>query len=101
MKHHLFTAKNPKNIFKELGAVEENDIKDDVEEGRMFDRVSKIPIASTFDELVEMCFADYGDFATFLRIQATFSRFSAIILRGANKKEEQTAEMVREKAIPN
>ena len=48
-----------------------------------------------------MDFPDYGDFATFLRILDTFSRFSAIIFTGANKKEEQAAEMVREKAIEN
>ena len=46
----------------------------------MFGGVEKIPIANTCDELVEMGFADYGDFATFLRIYETFSRFPAIIL---------------------
>ena len=55
----------------------------------MFGRVPKIPIANTFDKLVEMDFADYGDFATFLHIQDTFPRFSAIILWGVNRKQNK------------
>ena len=45
----------------------------------MFGRVAKIPIANTFNELVEMDFVDYVDYATFLHIRDTFSRFSVII----------------------
>ena len=45
----------------------------------MFGRVAKIPIANKFGELVEMDFVDYGGYATFLHIQDTFSRFTAII----------------------
>ena len=45
-----------------------------------------IQIANTPNELVEMDFADYGDFATFLRIQGTFSRFSAIIFMGEKER---------------
>ena len=41
----------------------------------MFVGVAKIPIANTFNELVEMDFVDYGGYATFLHIQDTFSRF--------------------------
>ena len=67
----------------------------------MFGRVSKIPIANTFSELVEMDFVDYGDHATFLHIQDTFSRFSVIFFLGTKKREEQTAEMVREAMISN
>ena len=64
--------------------------------------VAAIPIANTSDELADVDFLGYGDFATFLRIQDTFSHFSAIVLRGVSKKkEEQTAEMVRGKVIPN
>ena len=48
-----------------------------------------------------MDFVDYGDFAAFLNIQDTLSRFSAIILMGSKKNEEQTAEMVRGEAISN
>ena len=65
----------------------------------MFGRVAKIPIANTFSELVEMDFVDYGDHATFLRIQDTFSRFSVVIFLGTKKKAEQTAEMVKESVI--
>ena len=67
----------------------------------MFGRVAKIPIANTFSGLVEMDFADYGDHATFLYIQDTFSRFSVIAFIGTKKLEEQTAEMVRETMISN
>ena len=67
----------------------------------MFGRVAKIPIASTFNELVEMDFGDYGDHATFLHIRDTFSRFSVVIFLGTKKREEQTAEMVRETVISN
>ena len=67
----------------------------------MFGRVAKIPIANTFSELVEMAFLDYGDLGTFLRIQDTFPRFSAIVFMGAKKQEEQTPEMVRGNAISN
>ena len=65
----------------------------------MFGRVAKIPISNTFGELAEMDFSDYGDYAAFLHIQDTFSRFSVIILLGANKKEEQTAGMVKQSLI--
>ena len=67
----------------------------------MFGRVSKIPIANTSNELVEMDFVDYGDHATFLHIQDTFSRFSAVSFLGTKKRGEQTAEMVRETVISN
>ena len=46
-----------------------------------------------------MYFVDYGALATFLHIQDTFSRFSVISFWGTKKKEEQTAEMVKESAI--
>ena len=38
----------------------------------MFGRVEKIPIANTVNELVEMDFGDYGDYAAFLHIRDTF-----------------------------
>ena len=41
----------------------------------MFGRVSKIPIATAFSELVEIEFADYGDYAAFLHIQGAFRAF--------------------------
>ena len=46
----------------------------------MFGRIAKIAIASTCNELVEMDFADYVDFAAFLRVREAFSRFVAINL---------------------
>ena len=72
-----------------------NDKNGDFKHGRMFGRVAKIPIADTFSELVEMDFADYGDFAALLRIQGAFSRFSVIAFIGAKRQEGQTSEMVR------
>ena len=75
--------------------------KGDSKQERMFGRLAKIPIANTFSELSEMDFADYGDLATFLHIQATFSRFSAIVFLGTKKVEEQTAETVRGIMISN
>ena len=72
--------------------------KDDFKQERMFCRAAKIPIADTFNELVEMDFVDYGDLATSLHIQVVFLRFSAIVFLGANK-EEQTAEMLKAGAI--
>ena len=51
----------------------------------MFGAVSKIPISSAFNELVEMGFVDYGDYAAFLHIQDTFSRFSVGVFTGAKK----------------
>ena len=64
----------------------------------MFGRVAKIPIANTSSELVAMDFVDFGDRATFLHIQDTFSRFS-VVISTAQKMEEQTAEMVEASAI--
>ena len=56
--------------------------KDDSAHERMFGRVSKIPIATAFSELVEIEFADYGDYAAFLRILYTFSRFPVVVFTG-------------------
>ena len=66
-----------------------NGDKDEFNQERMFGRVAKIPIAYTFDELVEMDFADYGDYAIFLQIQDTISRFPVINFPGAQKKGEK------------
>ena len=74
--------------------------KDDSKKERMFGRVA-IPIANTSNELVEMDFAGYGDFVAFLNARGSFSRLHAAIFTGTKKKEEQTAEMVRLKEIPN
>ena len=46
-----------------------------------------------------MDFADYVDLATFLNIRDTFQDFRRLCFM--NKKEEQTAEMVRESVISN
>ena len=94
-KHHLLTAKNRKESFRELKSVAGNGKNGDFEQERMFGRVAKIPIADTFSELVEMDFADYGDFAALLRIQGALSRFSVIAFIGAKRQEGQTSEMVR------
>ena len=56
--------------------------------GECLGGVAKSLIANTFSELAETDFVDYGDFATFLRIRDTFSRFSVIVFIGTKKKEE-------------
>ena len=63
----------------------------------MFVRVSEIPVANTFNELVAMDFVDYGDYAALLNIQDAFSRFPAII--SSVGKEEHPAEMARVKGF--
>ena len=75
LKHHLSTSKVPQKLFRGIKILAENDKKDEFKQERMFGRVAKIPISNTFNELVEMDFVDYGDHATFLHIQGTFSRF--------------------------
>ena len=93
--------KSQRSILKSSNLLHGGDKKDDFKQGRMFGRVAKIPIANTPNELAAVDFADYGDFATFLHIQATLSRISAIIFMGTKKKEEQKAGAVRVEAIPN
>ena len=46
-----------------------------------------------------MDFVDYGDYTTFLHIRDTFSCFQPLFFLGVKKKEDQTAEMVKESAI--
>ena len=46
-----------------------------------------------------MDFVDYGEYAKFLHIRETFSRFPVSVFIGAKKKEAQKAERVRETAI--
>ena len=87
----------PKSQMVLRGTIKKADFKHE----RMFGRVAKIPTANTFDELIEIDFVEYGEFAKFLRAHVTFSRFSVIIFTGAIKKEEKTAEMVRGEVISN
>ena len=77
----------------------DSDKKGDFKQERMFGRVVKILIANNSNELVEMDFADYGGQATFLRIRDTFSRSPFITFMGTKRKEEQTAEMMKEHVI--
>ena len=91
-------SKTPK-IFSEIKELADDGKKDEFKQERMFGRVAKIPISNTFNEQVGMGFAECGDYATFLHIQDTFSRFAVIIFPGAKKKGEQTAEMVKGSAI--
>ena len=88
LKHHLFAVEIPKRLFRELNAIAENGRRGDFEQGGMFGRVSKIQL-QTFNELVEMDFADYGDFGTFLRARDTFLRFSVIVFMGAKRKKNK------------
>ena len=67
----------------------------------MLGRVAKIPIANTFSELVEMHFADYGDYAAFLHIRDTFARFRVSVFIREKEKGDRTAEMSCGSEIPN
>ena len=75
----LIFGGNPEEIFRGIKAISGNGKKGDFEQVGMFRAVAKIPISNTSNGLVEMDFADYGNFATFLHTQATRSRFSAIV----------------------
>ena len=55
---------------------------------RMFGMVAKIPIANTFNELVEMDFVDYGDYSAFLRIQDTFFAILRSSIYGGKEKDK-------------
>ena len=79
-----FTIKIPK-IFRDIKELGDSDKKGEFKQERMFGRASKIPIPDKFNELVEMDFDDYGDYATFLHIRDTFSRFACIIFREQRK----------------
>ena len=71
LEHHLFMAETPKKLPKQPDSVARNDKRKIPKQEMMFDGVA-IPIANTFGELVEMDFADYGDFATFVHIRDAF-----------------------------
>ena len=85
LKHHMFPVGIPKKLFREIKAISGNDKKDDFNQERMFGRAAEIPIGDTFSELVEMDFVYYGDFATFLHVRDTSSRFSAIVFLGTKR----------------
>ena len=65
MKHHLSAAKTPGKLFKKIKELEDNDKRMILRKKECLGGYQKIPIASTFDELVEMDFSDYGDYAAF------------------------------------
>ena len=52
LKLHLVTAATPKELFRELKSLGENDKKGDFKQERVFGRVAKTPISNTFNELV-------------------------------------------------
>ena len=56
---------------------------------------------TSFGELAEMDFADYGDFATFVRIRGNFHVSRLLLLWGGTKKEGRVAEMVLANVMPN
>ena len=57
--------------------------------GECFGGVAKIPIAKTFNVLVEMDFVDYGDLWDFLHIRDTFSRFFRDCVLGTKRKKSK------------
>ena len=84
-----------KKLFRELEIPAGHDKKEERKKERMFGRVEKIPIANTFSALVEMGFGGYGDYAAFLHIRSTLSRFSLAVFAGGKKKGGETAEIHR------
>ena len=69
----------------------------------MLGRVAKIPIASNYNELAEMEFADRGDYASlFSHSRHFFSRFPVIVFFVGNKENVgTTAEIAKGCAIPD
>ena len=72
---HLFRLGVPKGLFRYLEILAGSGKKDGFQQERMFGLVSEIPIANTVNGLVEMDFVDCGDYAAFLHIRDSFSRF--------------------------
>ena len=48
-------------------------------------------IDNALNELVEMDFVDYCEYATFLHIHDAFSRFPVSVFTGPSDKDDQTA----------
>ena len=63
---------NPKETFRVINAISENDKKGRSQTGTDVWGVAKIQNANNSIELVGMDFAEYGDFATFVRIHDAF-----------------------------
>ena len=63
-----------------------SDKKDEFIQEGMIGRVSKNPNARFFNDLVEMDFVDYVDYAEILQIQDNLSRFSVSVFAGAKRK---------------
>ena len=59
-------------LFRDLNAIAKNVKNGDFKQDRTFGRVAKSPIANTSDELAEIDFVEYGDFATSPLIQDAF-----------------------------
>ena len=72
LENHLLMVKIPNKLFLELKNIDGGGNKGDSKQERMFGSVAKIPIANTFNELVEMDFVNYGYYAAFLHIQGAF-----------------------------
>ena len=83
---HLPLAEIPKGLVRHLEIISENDKKGEFKHERMFGRVAKIPSAITLIGMVKMDFVDYGDYAAFLHIRDTFSRFPALVFIGTKKR---------------
>ena len=61
LKRHLFNMRIPGKLFKAIRAKSTNDKKDEFTQERLFQRVDKVHISRTPNELKEMSFEDYGD----------------------------------------
>ena len=83
---HLLPVGIPKKLFRHLEIRSVSDKKDEFIQEGMIGRVSKNPNARFFNDLVEMDFVDYVDYAEILQIQDNLSRFSVSVFAGAKRK---------------
>ena len=85
-KHHLFSEKMHKKLFKAVSEIPLNDKKEEFKQERPFRRLSKIPIPKKRSGISGMHFVDYGEGAGhFLHLQDTFTRYLMITSVGPKK----------------
>ena len=80
LKTHLFSARIPKKLFKEILETATDDKKDQFEKERSPRGVAKIHISETHNAMAAMDFVGYGVEANTLHTQDTFSRYDMVTL---------------------
>ena len=82
----------PKELFKAIREISLNDKKDKFNHGGLFQRVDKIPISKTSNELAAVNFVYYGDGEDFHHIQYMFCAIFSDYFCRCEKEKGQTAE---------